>query len=426
MTRVAHRRLTRRRAVATIAVSLLSAPAIVANAVALPQPSIHLRRGMNLWPWFSLTREFPAPRTEYDWPPFQLDRPVPTRADLAALRSSGTDFVRIPVDPGPFLASSGAHHEALIGELLAAIELSNDQDLSVIVNLHPNNATHYWNANNMVGDVAAPLFQRYLGLVHELASRLSHFDPSRVCFEPLNEPPQSCNSSEWPLIQSELIGTARATAPKLTFIASGACGAMIDGLVALDPRQFDSNIIYTFHFYEPYVFSHQGAPWMSTEPMYRYLNTVPWPGSMGTKEKTLAAVAARMVADGETSVAKKRQIGATIERVLDEYFNARPDKQFIVRYFARVRAWADRYEIPRERVLLGEFGALRSDERYVAASAPDRARYIRDVREVCEAAGMPWAFWNLFDGMGLAADDRSREFDPGIVAALGLSASSMR
>jgi hypothetical protein len=198
---------------------------------------------------------------------------------------------------------------------------------------------------------------------------------------------------------------------------------MIDGLLRVDPRQLDdSNIIYTFHFYEPYVFSHQGAPWMSTEPMYRYLNAVPWPASMGTKEKTLAAVAARMAADRATSASEKNEIGATIRRVLDEYFNARPDKQFIVRYLDRVKNWADQHAVPREQVLLGEFGALRTDERYVAAASPDRARYIRDVREACEAAGMPWAFWNLFDGMGLMADERSREFDPSIVAALGLRA----
>ena len=33
---------------------------------------------------------------------------------------------------------------------------------------------------------------------------------------------------------------------------------------------------------------------------------------------------------------------------------------------------------------------------------------------------MPWAFWNLFDGMGLTADDASRRFDPAIMEALGL------
>jgi hypothetical protein len=48
------------------------------------------------------------------------------------------------------------------------------------------------------------------------------------------------------------------------------------------------------------------------------------------------------------------------------------------------------------------------------------------VREECEAAGMPWAFWNLFDGMGLTSDDWSRGFDPAILAALGLRTSGAR
>jgi endoglucanase len=402
---------------------------VVAGLGALAMPSVaraetralRLRRGMNLWPWFSLTREFPAPRTDYDWPPFQPDRAIPVRGDLVALRSAGIDFVRLPVDPGPLLAFSGAQRERLFSDILGAIELANDEALSVIVNLHPNGATHHYNPRNLVGDVTAPLFTRYLGLVRDIAARLARLDPARIAFEPLNEPPQSCGAADWSVMQPELLRTARAAAPNLTLVATGACGGMIAGLEALDlARIGDPNLVYTFHFYEPYVFSHQGAPWMSGEPIYRYLNAVPWPASAGAKQKTLAAVAARMAADAKTPAADKREVAATIDRVLDEYFNANPDKRFIERYFARVTAWADRHRIARERVLLGEFGALRSDERYVAAPAADRARYVRDVRETCEAAGMPWAFWNLFDGMGLTVDDWSRAFDPAIVAALGL------
>jgi hypothetical protein len=194
---------------------------------------------------------------------------------------------------------------------------------------------------------------------------------------------------------------------------------MIPGLEALEPFD-DPNIIYTFHFYEPYVFSHQGAPWMASEPMYRYLNAVPWPSAAGSKPQTLAAVAARMAADTVTPVAEKRAIAATIERVLTQYFDARPDRRYVDRHLARVTAWADRHGIARERVLLGEFGALRSDAHYVAAMAPDRVRYIADVRESCETAEMPWAFWNFFDGMGLTTDDRTHAFDPAIASALGL------
>src|SRR5262249_5888263 len=147
---------------------------------------------------------------------------------------------------------------------------ANGEGLAVVVNLHVNDATHHFNSRNLVGDVTAPLFTRYLSLVRDVAARLSRPDPARVAFEPVNEPPQSCGSAAWGLMQSELLRTARLAASRLTLIATGACGGMIAGLETLDPaRLADANIIYTFPFYEPYVFSHQGAPWMSSEPMYR-------------------------------------------------------------------------------------------------------------------------------------------------------------
>ncbi|RTM06973.1 MAG: glycosyl hydrolase family 5, partial [Hyphomicrobiales bacterium] len=49
-----------------------------------------------------------------------------------------------------------------------------------------------------------------------------------------------------------------------------------------------------------------------------------------------------------------------------------------------------------------------------------RARYIADVRQSAEAAGFPWAFWDLFDGMGMM-DDTTRALDPAMVEALGLT-----
>jgi len=417
-------RPTRRQALHAIACAA-AAGFSASGATAAREAAIRLRRGMNLWPWFSLTREFPPPRTDYDWPPYEETRAVPRRSDLAALRQAGIDFVRVPVDPGPLIAFSGSRRAALIGDIAAAVEMALAQDLSVILNLHPNGATHHFNPRNLVGSPNAPLFSQYLDLVGALAALLSRFDAARVAFEPLNEPPQECASAAWPAMQAKMMRVARIAAPRLSLIVTGACGSMIAGLETLDPASVkDDNVIYTFHFYEPYVFSHQGAPWMSSEPMYRYLNSVPWPSAAGSKQTTLAAVAARMAADRATPGPEKREIAATIQRVLNQYFDARPDRSFIDRYFRRVQNWADRHGIDRGRILLGEFGALRTDARYVAAAAADRARYIRDVREAAEALGMPWAFWNFFDGMGLTVDDHSRQFDAPIAGALGLRVSS--
>lgn len=382
---------------------------------------IALRRGMNLWPWFSLTREKPAPSRDYDWPPFQESRAVPRRGDLERLRDLGIDFVRIPVDPGPFIAADGKRRNLLVAEVAGAVSLCRKSGLNVIVNLHPNMATHYWTPERMAGGVSAPEAGRFIDLVVELARVVASIDSGHVALEPVNEPPGTCAARAWPEMQASIVRRVRAAATELPIVVTGGCGSLLPGLEALDPAGVgDDNVIYTFHFYEPYVFSHQGAPWMTGEPMYRYLNGVPWPSAAGAYAKTMAAVDKRMMADLLTPEAEKRAIRKTIEGVLGVYFDARPDRGYIRRHLDRAAAWSDRHGIARGRLLLGEFGALRSDARYVAANPADRERYIRDVRETAEELGFPWAMWNFFDGMGLVTDDRSRRFDPAIASALGL------
>ncbi|TPK68397.1 MULTISPECIES: cellulase family glycosylhydrolase [unclassified Mesorhizobium] len=377
------------------------------------------RRGVNAFPWFSLTREFPAPRTDYDWPPFQ-QRPVPTAADLRRLRATGLDFIRLPVDPGPFLAGDAGTRGRLLAMLDRAVTAALDADLGIIVNVQANSATHYWNPDRMVSSTAAPAFDLYRTLIGELAGRLARFPSGKVALEPVNEPQQSCESNVWSQVQFALLTEARASSVTLPLVVTGGCGSMVSGLTALDPAPLSrfEPILFTFHFYEPYLFSHQGAPWMS-EPVYRSLNNVPWPASAGSLEATLASVRARMAEDAETSEADKKAAYAETERVLKVYFDAQPGRWFIDRYLSQARDWADSHDIAPERIIMGEFGALRTDARYVAAPDPDRARYIADVRQSAESFGFAWAFWALFDGMGMM-DDTTRALDPAMIEALGL------
>ncbi|MCQ8873154.1 glycoside hydrolase family 5 protein [Mesorhizobium sp. LMG17149] len=411
------RRRVLRTALSTAAAlgSLTVAP--IARAAAGPR----FRRGVNAWPWFSLTREFPAPRTDYDWPPFQSQRPVPTPDDLRRLRETGLDFIRLPVDPGPFLAADATTRSRLLDMLDAAVTATLHADLGIIVNIQANAATHYWNPDRMVSSTAAPAFDLYRGLVGELAGRLARFQPGRVALEPVNEPAQACASNVWSQIQLSLLTAARASAATLPLVVTGGCGSMVSGLTALDPAPLSpfEPILFTFHFYEPYLFSHQGAPWMR-EPVYRSLNNVPWPASAGSLEQTLASVRARMAQDTEIPEDAKQAAYAETERVLKVYFDARPDRWFVDKYLRQVRDWADGHGLAPERIIMGEFGALRTDARYVAAPNPDRARYIADVRRSAEELGFAWALWDLFDGMGMM-DDTTRALDPDIIAALGLT-----
>ena len=404
-----------------------AALALLAGAAAAPSrlaaetagPRFRPRRGVSAWPWFSLTREHPAPRTDYAWPPFQEGRPVPSAGDLRELSAIGFDFVRIPVDPGPFAAFVGESRRELVRQVLAAVDAALAAGLGAIVDLHPNEATHHWTTRFFATDPDGRA--RYRDLIEALAEPLGRRDPARVALEPMNEPPQACGAAEWAELQATMTAHARSAAPGLTLVLTGACGGMVPGLEGLTPLP-DANTLYSFHLYEPYLFSHQGAVWMTGEPIYRYLNGVPWPGDPRGKAATRAASLGRLAADPALRRHERDAIAAEIDRVLDQYFAARPGKAFLEGYLDRVRAWAESHRVPPGRILLGEFGALRSGGRYVAGAEPDRLRYLADLRKGAEARGFGWAYWNLFDGFGIYTDEAARTLDRPLLVALGFDA----
>ena len=94
------------------------------------------------------------------------------------------------------------------------------------------------------------------------AKHLSRHDPERVFLEPMNEPVFRQKEDQWPPIQERVIQAIRENAPRHTILATGASWSNIHTFVKLTPLA-DKNIIYNFHFYEPHIFTHQGATWSS-------------------------------------------------------------------------------------------------------------------------------------------------------------------
>ena len=115
---------------------------------------------------------------------------------------------------------------------------------------------------------------------------------------------------------------------------------------------------------------------------------------------------------------ERKAIYAQTREALAVYFDADPAAWFVEKYFRQLDGWRAANGLLPSDLLLGEFGALRTDSRYRGGAPQDRARYIADVRRTAEGLGIPWAFWNLYDGFGLTAEG-TRAFDPAILAALG-------
>jgi hypothetical protein len=164
-----------------------------------------------------------------------------TPAMFDALAEEGFDFIRMPTDPGPALAyGPGPDQDRLIDGIRMSAEMGLDAGLKVIIDLHPlPRGEEIGGMDSILGDH----FQDYVALVSRIAERLSDLPGDRMALELLNEPTFDCESvyagapPKWPDMQVQLHAAARASAPDLTIVLTGACWAQANALASLDPER---------------------------------------------------------------------------------------------------------------------------------------------------------------------------------------------
>lgn len=389
----------------------------VAGSLAGAEP-LTLQRGVNgdLWNnWGSIAELQSDPEALAVFPDW---RRTVTPEMFSALAEQGFDFIRLPTDPGPALAyGPGPDQDRLIEGMHAAAQMGIDAGLKVIVDLHPlPRGDEVGGIESMLGDH----FPDYVALVGRIAARLSDLPADRTALELLNEPSFDCEGvyggapPKWPAMQAKLHAAARAAAPDLTIILTGACWSQANALASLDPALIpDTNVLWTFHSYTPFTYTHQGAGW--TDAPVKYLRDLPYPPSLMTPE-----IAAQVIAESADRMAAAE--GAAdidaITKAVQEY-TATPEGDAVYEITVAA-AWADAHGIPRDRILLGEFGALHT----VDGQAQPREWYhafLAEKRRAAEAAGMPWAVLSWAGDMGVAAADLpDRRMSPETCAALGL------
>ena len=154
----------------------------------------------------------------------------------------------------------------------------------------------------------------------------------------------------------------------------------------------DPNIVYNFHFYEPFVFTHQGASWIDTT--MASLHDVPYPSSNGRCGKlpdfgdATANDWAGWYCTGDTWDAQ--HIASRIQEAVD---------------------WAKQYGV---RLTCNEFGV------YPPVAPPeDRLQWFRDVHSALEKQGIGWTVWGYDDAFGLGYS-ALQPMDAGVLDALGL------
>ncbi len=387
------------------------------------------RRGVSVHDLMNWAVLDPQDRARYAWPPFAGPNHQVADATLANVAASGFDFVRLTLDPGPFLQFEGARRTALDADLTSQVRRFLRLGLSVIVDLHPISQVAAYNAERLVRAEDDATNAAYGRMLARLAGVLADLGTRHVALELMNEPQYGWDpgtTARWARILRRWRDGVRAAAPNLAVVLSGARGGDKDGLIALDPAGYGP-AIWTFHYYVPMTFTHQGVKADDgAARAWRYLSALPYPVAGADRAAAMAQVARNVAADTGLSAAERftaeRGAKAAAEAYLDSGFG--PEK--IRADFAEVAAWATHHGVPAADILLGEFNVTRTYGFYRASAEGDRERWIADVRKTAERCGFGWALWALsgYGGMALVERDGGTVLDPGQIRALGLRATA--
>src|SRR5713226_3784136 len=356
----------------------------VQPASSVPAPRLaHLRRGINASAWFAQVYDKRGYTKEHfqDWT---------TAQDIALIKSMGFDHVRLSVNPQPMMPNHRPDEipAEYLGFLDAAVKMILDQGLVVVIDLHPESEfkTRLAKDDSFV--------QEFSDFWRALARHYWSWDAERVFFEILNEPEFS-DRYRWYGVQAKLAAAIREGAPQHTIIAAGARWSDDDELVFIEPLR-DSNVIYNFHFYDPHIFTHQGATW----------GAYSWHWMKGLRYPSSPESAAKVAAEAPEAVDR-----LAIIRYGQEHWDAsRIDAEI-----TQVAEWARRRGVP---VVCNEFGVYRD-----YADPKDREAWIHDVRTSLERQGMGWTMWD-YSGSFVVVTRKDGRSIPDEITLRGLGLSN--
>lgn len=188
-----------------------------------------------------------------------------TEKDFAAVKKWGLDHVRIPVDYNLVEDEKGNFSEDGMAYVQQAIDWCGKYNLNMVLDLHKTLGFSFDKGECESGFFFdEDLQEHFYRLWEELAKRFGKYS-SRVAFELLNEITDISYAEKWEKISAECIRRIRKIAPDVYIIVGGYYNNSIEALDSI-LMPTDDKIVYTFHCYEPLIFTHQGAYWVDNMP----------------------------------------------------------------------------------------------------------------------------------------------------------------
>lgn len=300
---------------------------------------------------------------EQTWNPNALGKMPVSAADFKLLKKLGFKSIRLPV---AFEYYTSRHIP--VSRVLKCIDkvlgYCKQYGFKLVIDYHYGklNDSNYADETQVIIKNWNIVANRYLK------------EPADVLFyEIYNEPPPM-NPQLWKDAAYNIVTALRKTDKKRTVLVGASNYNSIYELSRM-VRLADENIIYTYHFYEPFFFTHQGAAWVGNQVA---TTGVPFPYNV---EKFPAINPKAKGTWGETNYNQYKSDG---------------NEQSVKDKLQIVKNWSGTYYVP---VLCSEYGVYNQ-----FADTDSRCRYIKAVRLALRQLKMPGMLWeyngnfSIFEG----------------------------
>jgi endoglucanase len=283
-----------------------------------------------------------------------------TNTDLELLKTLGFKSIRLPV-AFKYFESKNIPVAAVLTKIDKVVKQCRVYGLKLIIDYHYGEL----NDNNYLTEPPV-IIKTWL----MLTARYKNESADNLFFELYNEPPPM-NPGTWKDAAYNIATAIRKIDKKRTLIIGASNFNSIYEL-SRTVRLADENIIYTVHFYEPFLFTHQGATWVgdqvSTTGVTFPYNAESFP-TINPKAKGTW---------GETNFYQYRTDG---------------NEQSLTDKLLIVKKWATKYDVP---LICTEYGVY---NKY--ADVNSRCRYIKAIRRTLKKLNIPGVLWEYKDNFSI-------------------------
>jgi len=307
-------------------------------------------KGVNLTGWFGADNARSVPFTNF------------TKKDLQNIKSLGCDVIRLPITL--HYMTSGAPNYVIDPLFYTYLDQVIDWTEELKLNLIIDNHTIEVATSK---SVEAPLLKIWPQMARHYKNR-----SMLVFYEILNEP-NGLLDAYWADIQSKVVDSIRAYDTKHTIVVTGAEWGGISGLTKLK-KLADTNLIYSFHFYDPFLFTHQGASWAT--PSMIDLANVPYPYDAARMPACPTSLKGTYVENSLKTAYKTDGTAAKIKSTID----------IAVKYATTNGV----------KIFCGEMGVYNMN-----SQDKDRVEWYKTVPAYLTQKAIPWTMWDYKGGFGL-------------------------